>query len=269
MFISQKKYITDIMKDLKMENAKVALTPLAAYCNSNDPYSPALADPKTYMRLVGRLLYLNFTRPDLTYFVHHLSQFMQNPQRVHWNAILHVVRYLKGTMSHGLLYSAQSDLTLEAYCDADYGRCPITMRSITGFCVLLGTSLISWKSKKQTTVSRSSVEAEYRSAAAAVCELKWLSFLLQDLQQSFSLPIPLRCDNKSAIHIIQNPMFHEHTKYIEMDCHLIRDHYKQGFISPVFISAKLQLADVFTKTFSNGLLTSLLVKMDFLPQAPS
>ncbi|GAA0158433.1 transmembrane signal receptor [Lithospermum erythrorhizon] len=252
-----------------MMNAKAVVTPLASDWHPHVEDSHVLSDPTIYRRLVGRLLYLNISRPDLTFSVNLLSQFMQAPTENHWSATLHVVKYLIDTQSHGLYYAANTDLTLHAYCDADWGTCPITRGSITGFCVMLGSSLVSWKSKKQHTVSRSSTESEYRSAAATVCELKWMSYILQDLCQKVLFLITLKCDNRSAIHIIENPVFHERTKHIEMDCHLIRDHYKSGFVDPVFVSSRAQLADVFTKILPGCTMSGLLVKMAFLSQAPS
>ena len=119
------------------------------------------------------MLYLGFTRPDITHATQQLSQFLHEPHQCHWNAAIHVLRYLKNEPAKGLFYPARpgSALTIEAYCDADWAACPVTRRSITGYCVFLGGSLISWKTKKQITISRSSAEAEYRSMSTTVCEL--------------------------------------------------------------------------------------------------
>ncbi|XP_011087069.1 uncharacterized protein LOC105168633 [Sesamum indicum] len=111
-----------------------------------------------------------------------------------------------------------------------------------------GDALVSWKTKKQSTVYRSTAEAEYCSLAATVCELRWLSYILHDLSVSVILLIDLFCDNKAAVHILANPVFHESTKHIELDCHLVPDAYKEGFISPSFVPSSLQLSDVFTKS---------------------
>ncbi|KAL0443868.1 UNVERIFIED_CONTAM: Retrovirus-related Pol polyprotein from transposon RE2 [Sesamum latifolium] len=141
--------------------------------------------------------------------------------------------YLKGCPSKGLFLPSDNSLALQAYCDADWASCTDSRRPLTGFCVFLGGALVSWKTKKQSTVSRSTAEAEYRSLAAMVCELKWLSYLLTDFGISPQLPIPLYCDNKAALHILANPVFHERTKHIELDCHLVRDAYKDGFVLPI------------------------------------
>lgn len=134
---------------------------------------------------------------------------MQQPKDEHWEAALRVVRYLKGNPGQGVLLRADCNLTLYGYCDSDWASCPLTRRSLTGYFVLLGTSPISWKTKKQQTVSRSSAEAEYRSMATTVCELKWLKALLYDLGVSHSGPMRLHCDSQAALHIAANPVFHE------------------------------------------------------------
>ncbi|KAL0404350.1 UNVERIFIED_CONTAM: Retrovirus-related Pol polyprotein from transposon RE1 [Sesamum radiatum] len=126
----------------------------------------------------------------------------------------HVVRYLKSCPSKGLFLPATNSLVIKGYYDADWACCIDSRRSLIGFCIFLGDALISWKTKKQTTVSHSTAEAEYRSLATTVCELRWISYLLIDFGVTLSLPIDLFCDNKAALHILANPVFHEHTKHI-------------------------------------------------------
>lgn len=121
--------------------------------------SPFMADPERFRRLVGRLIYLTITRPELSYCVHILSQFMQQPRNEHWEGALRVVRYLKGNPGRGIFLDANCDMHLSAYSDSDYDSCPLTRHSITGYFVMIGNSPIAWKTKKQHTVSRSSVEA--------------------------------------------------------------------------------------------------------------
>ncbi|KAL6335996.1 hypothetical protein AAG906_003623 [Vitis piasezkii] len=155
-----------------------------------------LSNPESYRRLVGRLIYLAVTRPDLAYSVHILSQFMHEPRIEHWEAALRVVRYLKGTPGQGILLRADSDLSLQGWCDSDWAACPVTRRSLSGWLVFLGQSPISWKTKKQHTVSRSSAEAEYRAMAAVTCELKWLKGLLLSLGVHHPKAIKLFCDSQ-------------------------------------------------------------------------
>ena len=212
---------------------------------------------------MGRLLYLNFTRPDISHAVQQLSQFLHAPTDLHWKAAVHVLRYLKGTPSKGLFFPKDSSpITINAYSDPDWATCTDTRKSLTGYCIFLGTSLVSWKTKKQNTISRSSCEAEYRSLASTVCELLWISYILRDLKIPFSIPVSLWCVNKAAIHITENPIFHERTKHLDIDCHLVRDQYKLGFVVPKHISTKLQLADVFTKSLCNPQFQSLISKLN-------
>ncbi|KAL0424027.1 UNVERIFIED_CONTAM: Retrovirus-related Pol polyprotein from transposon RE2 [Sesamum radiatum] len=206
----------------------------------------------------------DFTRPDISFAVQQLSQYLQHPTEQHWHAALHVVRYLIGTPTTGLFFPSSNTFQLTTYVDADWGACVDSRRSVTGYCVFLGSSLISWKTKKQNTVSRFSAEAKYRAMAAGVCELQWISFLLDEFRIPVTTPIPFWCDNQAALHITANLVFHELTKHLDIDCHVVRDKYKDGFISPSFISSKLQLADIFTKSLSGPSFHSLLSKLGLL-----
>lgn len=201
----------------------------------NDKGKP-LIDPEKYRKLVGRLLYLNFTRPDISYVVQQLSQFLHCPTEIHWKAAIYVLKYLKGCPSKGLFFSKDSSpMTITAYNDSDWASCTDTRRSLTVYCIFIGSSLISWKTKKQKTVSKSSCEAECRSLAATVCKLMWISYILRDLKVKFKIPIASLCDNKSVIHITENPIFHERTKHLDIDCHLVSEQYKAGFVLPQHI----------------------------------
>jgi hypothetical protein len=158
---------------------------------------------------------------------------------------------------------------LRAYSDADRGSDPTDRKSVTGFCIFLGDSLISWKSKKQSIVSQSSTEAEYRAMASTTKEIVWLRWLLADMGVSFSHPTPMYCDNQSSIQIAHNSFFHERTKHIEIDCHLTRHHLKHGTIVLPFVSSSLQIADFFTKTHSISRFRFLVGKLSMLAVATS
>nr|XP_043633114.1 uncharacterized mitochondrial protein AtMg00810-like [Erigeron canadensis] len=250
-YLNQRKYILGLLKESGLTAAKPADTLFPSDIKLSLTSGKLLASAKSYRRLVRRLLYLTMTRPDISYPVQHLSQFVSNPTDEHMQAARHLLRYLKGTICEGLFYLVQQSLQLTWFSDADWASCVMTRRSLTGYCIFLGHSLISWKTKKQPTVSRSSTEAEYRSMAATTCELLWLSYLLTDLHVPVKLPITLFCDNKSAQLIAANPCFHERTKHLAIDVHFTRDKIEEGFLQTAHIPSKLQLAELMTKPLTH------------------
>jgi hypothetical protein len=189
---------------------------------------------------------LTNTRPDISFSVQHLSQFVSKPLVPHYTAATRILKYLKSSPPKGLFFPVSSSLKLTGYADSDWARCPETRKSITGYCVFLGSSLISWKSKKQNTVSRSSTEAEYRALASLTCEIQWLQYLFQDFKMNFSTPASVFCDSRSAIYLAHNPTFHERSKHIELDCHVIREKIQSQLIHLLPIPSSSQIADMFT-----------------------
>ncbi|GAU38555.1 hypothetical protein TSUD_320270 [Trifolium subterraneum] len=259
--LCQRKYILDLLQDTGLLAAKPCSTPMQPQIQLHKGSGILLSDPTAYRRLIGRLLYLTHTRPEISYAVSKLSQFLDSPTDAHMLAGLHILRFLKNHPGQGLFFSSSSSLTLKGFSDSDWGACPDTRRSTTGFCFFLGSSLISWKSKKQTVVSRSSSEAEYRALAQATCEGQWLLYLLQDLCIPHDSPIILYCDNKSAMHIASNPVFHERTKHIEIDCHVVRDKVQANVLHLLPVSSKEQIADIFTKSLHPGPFQTLQSKL--------
>ena len=223
-----------------------------------------LDDPTSYRRLMGKLLYLTITRPDLVYSIQVLSQFMSQPRQPHLDATTKVLHYIKSAPSQGLFFPVSSDFKLKAFCDADWATCPDTRKSVTSFCLFLVESLISWKSKKQQTISHSSAKAEYRAMAVACCEIMWIKSLLSDLQVSFSWSTLLFCDSKAALHIATNPMFHERTKHIDIDYHLVHEQIQQGVVHTFHVKSEHQLANIFTKPLGSIPFSAITSKMNLL-----
>ncbi|RVW44736.1 Retrovirus-related Pol polyprotein from transposon RE1 [Vitis vinifera] len=194
-----------------------------------------------------------------------VSQFLQTPRHLHLAAVRRIIRYVQGTSTRGLFFPAGNSTRLAAYSDADWAGCADTRRSITGWCVFLGDALISWKSKKQDRVSKSSTESEYWAMSLACSEIIWLRGLLAELDFSETDPTPLHADNTSAIQITANPVYHERTKHIEVDCHSIREAFEARAITLPHISTDLQIADIFTKALPRHrhcLLSSKLMLVD-------
>ncbi|PKU65364.1 Retrovirus-related Pol polyprotein from transposon TNT 1-94 [Dendrobium catenatum] len=248
-FLSQKHYASKLIIDAGFENCKPAPTPIAPESQKTGKISPPFHDPTLYRRLAGSLQYLSITRPDIAFATNRVCQHMQQPTDQDFKALKRLLRYIKGTLSYGLPISVGS-LELHSYSDADWASDSSDRKSISGFCTFLGPNLISWTVKKQTTVAKSSTEAEYRSLSAATSEVIWLRRLAAELHLPQPYPTTIHCDNTSAIAIAKNPVFHARTKHIEIDYHFIRQQISTGEIKLVHISSKDQVADIFTKPFS-------------------
>ena len=229
--ISQRKYNLDILTDTGMLDCKPVDTPKDPNVKLIPSQGELLRDPGRYRRLVGKLNYLTITRPNISFPVSVVSQFLQSPCDSHWDAVFRILRYIKRTPSQGVLYKNRGHTQVVGYSDADWASSPTDRRSTSGYCAFIGGNLISWKSKKQDVVARSSVEAEYRAMTLATCELIWLKHLLQELRFGKDEQMKLICDNQVALHISSNPVFHERTKHIEVDCHFIREKIASGCIS--------------------------------------
>ncbi|KAH9666221.1 protein kinase domain-containing protein [Citrus sinensis] len=253
IFLSQRKYALDILKDAGLLAGRVSHFPMEQQLRLSSTDGDLLSNPSSYRRLIGRLIYLTVTRPDIVFAVHVLSRFMHEPRTTHMDAAIRVLRYLKGSPGKGILLSSTSDLHIRGYCDADWASCPTTRRSVTGYCTFLGDSPISWKTKKQNVVSRSTAEVEYRSLADLSCELQWLKALFADLGHLQHDPMTVYCDNQSALYIAENPVYHERTKHIELDCHFVRERVQSNLLLPLHIPTSMQVADVFTKPLGHAL----------------
>jgi hypothetical protein len=177
---------------------------------------------------------------------------MHSPNTTHLQALKRILRYIKGTIDLDIHLTPCSSLTLHAFSDADWAGCPDDRRSMTGYCIFLGPNLVSWSCKKQPTVARSSAEAEYRALACAGAELTWLRSLLRELHILLHTPCHLYCDNVSATYIAANPVFHAHTKHIEIDYHFICDLITRGTLRIQFVRTENQTADIFTKGLASS-----------------
>ncbi|KAF5464172.1 hypothetical protein F2P56_014267 [Juglans regia] len=249
------------MNDSGHLGARIASFPMEQNLKLTNQDGALLFNPSAYRRLVGRLIYMTITLPDIVFAVNIFSQFMHAPCLPHMQAATRVLRYIKGSPGQGILFLSFNTLHVTAYTNLDWASCPTTRRSTTGYFIQLGTSPISWRTKKQMTVARSSAETEYRAMAVTTCEFTWLKQLLADFGISHPEPFSLHCDNQSALHIALNPVFHEHTKHIEIDCYIIRDKIRSGLFNAVHTPSHEQIADIFTKALGRELFHHFLCKL--------
>ncbi|RVW55440.1 Retrovirus-related Pol polyprotein from transposon RE1 [Vitis vinifera] len=224
--LSQRKYALDILEETGMLDCKPVDTPMDPNVKLVPGQGEPLGDPGRYRRLVGKLNYLTITRPDISFLVSVVSQFLQSPCDSHWDAVIRILRYIKSTPGQGVLYENRGHTQVVGYTDADWAGSPTDRRSTSG----------------------SSAEAEYRAMALATCELIWLRHLLQELRFGKDEQMKLICDNQAALHIASNPVFHERTKHIEVDCHFIREKIASGCVATSFVNSNDQLVDIFTKS---------------------
>ena len=228
--LCQRKFTLKLLSDTGLLACKPSNVPMDQFAKLSSGVGGDVPDPSLYRRLIGKLLYLTLTRPDISCSVHKLSQFMSAPKLPHLQAAYKILKYLKKTPGQRLFLSANSKLQLKCYCDADWVACVDTRRSISSFCIFLDESLISWKCKKQQVVSRSSAESEYRTMATITSEIVWLIALLDTFGVHHKQPAALYCDSKAALYIAANLVYHERTKHIEVDCHFIREKIQDGVI---------------------------------------
>ncbi|CAN0873749.1 Retrovirus-related Pol polyprotein from transposon TNT 1-94 [Linum grandiflorum] len=252
ILLSQKKYVNDLLDLARLSDCKPCATPMEVNLKLSKDDDGPLENPTLYRRLVGSLIYLTSTRPDLAYAVQIVSQFMGSPRQSHQTAVVRILRYLQGTRDHRMFFSSSASTQLSAFADADHAGCIDTRRSTSGWCIQYGQAFVSWRCKKQDRVSKSSTEAEYRSMSDVCSEVVWVQRLLTELGAAVSLPVRLYGDNTSAIRIATNPVLHDRTKHIETHIHYIRDLVHDGIVQLFYITSEDQLADLLTKPLSTS-----------------
>lgn len=247
LFLSQNKYAEEIIERAGMSHCQPCPTPIATKGKLSSSAGAIYDDPTNYCRLASALQYLTLTRPDISYAVQQVCLFMHAPKVQHMDALKRILRYVQGTINYGMHLYKSTVQSLVSYTDADWGGCPDTRRSTSGYCVFLGDNLISWSSKRQPTLSRSSAEAEYRGVANVVSESCWIRNLLLELHCPIHKATLVYCDNVSAIYLSGNPVQHQRTKHIEMDIHFVREKVKRGEVRVLHVPSRYQIADIFTK----------------------
>jgi hypothetical protein len=227
-FLSQSSYALEVLERAGMHNCKPVTTPAETSAKPSRIDGELLKDASWYRSMAGALQYLTLTRPDIAYAVQQVCLHMHAPTVTHAGLLKRILRYLKGTVSLGIHLFAAPTPTITAYTDADWAGCPDTRRSTSGYAIFIGDSIVSWSSKRQTTVSRSSAEAEYRGVANAVSECTWLRQLLRELHCDVPKATVAYCDNISSVYMARNPVHHRRTKHIEIDIHFVREKVALG-----------------------------------------
>ncbi|GJR24587.1 putative ribonuclease H-like domain-containing protein [Tanacetum coccineum] len=248
IFISQDKYVAEILKKFDLVSVKTTITPMETKVALTKDEEAVDVDVHLYRSMIGSLMYLTASRPDIMFVVCACSRFQVTPKTSHLNAVKRIFKYLKGKPNLGLWYPRESPFDLEAFSDSDYGGSNLDRKSTIGGCQFLGQRLISWQCKKQTIVATSTTEAEYVAAANCCGQVLWVQNQLLDYGFNF-MNTKIHIDNESTICIVKNPVYHSKTKHIEIRHHFIRDCYEKKLIRVEKIHTDLNVADLLTKPF--------------------
>ncbi|KAJ9557270.1 LOW QUALITY PROTEIN: hypothetical protein OSB04_011884 [Centaurea solstitialis] len=251
IFINQSKYVATMLQKFGMNDAKPASTPMETHKHLTADVEGEEVDVHQYRSMIGSLMYLTASRPNIMFAVCVCARFQVRPKESHLHAVKRIFKYLKGQPKLGLWYPYDNSFDLVAYTDSDYGGANLDRKSTSGGCQFLGGRLVSWQCKKQTTVSQSTTEAEYIAASQCCSQVLWIQNQMQDYGLSF-LQTPIYIDNNSAISIVNNPVKHSKTKHIEIKYHLIRDCNEKKLIQVQKVHTDDQYADLFTKAFDVG-----------------
>ncbi|GJY94131.1 putative ribonuclease H-like domain-containing protein [Tanacetum coccineum] len=265
IFISQDKYVVEILKKFDFMNVKHASTPIESHKPLVKDEEAADVDVHLYRSMIGSLMYLTASRPDIMFVVCACSRFQVTPKTSHLHAVKRILRYLKGKPKLGLWYPRESSFDLVAYSDSDYGGANLDRKSTIGGCQFLGHRLISWQCKKQTIVATSTTEAEYVAAANCCGQVLWIQNQMLDYGFNF-MNTRIYIDNESTICIVKNPVFHSKTKHIEIGHHFIRDAYKKKLIQVLKIHIDNNVADLLTKAFDVSGFQFLVVTIGMINQ---
>ncbi|KAG7551025.1 Zinc finger CCHC-type [Arabidopsis thaliana x Arabidopsis arenosa] len=252
IFVGQQGYARRIVEKFGVHEGKTRTTPMDVNIKLRRDEGSLLPDARPYRALVGSLLYLTITRPDIAFAVGLVSRFMQAPMKPHLEAAKKILKYVKTTLGMGLVYKYNAKISLHGFTDADFGGDLDDRKSTSGYVFLCGNTSISWCSKKQPTVSLSTTEAEYKASTLAAQECIWLRRLFEDLFEPINKPVAIYGDNQSAIKLANNPVFHARTKHIELEHHFIREKVLDGTIEALEVRSEDNVADIFTKSLPKG-----------------
>ena len=263
IFICQSKYVRDLPKKYHLEDSSPAKTPMATATKLDKDESGKKVDITAYRGMIGSLLYLTASRPDIMFATCLCARFQADPRESHLIDVKRIFRYLKGSPNLGIWYPKDTDFNLVGYTDSDYAGCRIDRKSTSGSCQFLGRRLVSWYSKKQHSASTSTTEAEYIAAGSCCAQILWMRNQLQDYGLVLN-KIPIMCDNMSAIAISNNHVQHSRMKHIDIRYHFLREHVMSGTVELHFVPTEQQLADIFTKPLDETTFSRLVSELGML-----
>jgi hypothetical protein len=223
----QAKYTKDIVRKFKMEDSKAMATPMSTTISLDADEEGEDVDQKEYRSMIGSLLYLTATRPDIQFSVCLYARFQASPKTSRQQAVKHIFSYLRHTPDFGLWYSASSSLALHGFSDADFAVCRLDRKSTFGTSNFLGSSLVSWSSRKRSSVAQSTTKVEYVAATSCFSQLVWITYTMTDFGEEYT-HVPLQCDSTSAISVEKNPVLHSKTKHIEVRYHFLKTTLRKG-----------------------------------------
>ena len=261
--VKLKKMMSVKLKKFDMDKAKPIKTPMPTNGHLDLDQGGKDIDQKVYRSMIGSLLYLCASRPDIMLSVCMCARFQANPKECHLMAVKRIFWYLVHTPNLGLWYPKGSTFELLGYSDSDYAGCKVTRKSTTGTCQFIGRSLVSWSSKKQNSVALSTAEAKYVAAGACCVQLLWMKQTLKDFGCELT-KISLLCDNESAIKLANNPVNHSWTKHIDIWHHFLRDHKAKGDIVIHHESTEKQLANIFIKPLDESRFCALRSELNII-----
>ncbi|XP_019149918.1 PREDICTED: uncharacterized protein LOC109146716 [Ipomoea nil] len=250
-----------------MTGVKEVATPMNMTLDLHAATSLAF-DATIYRQAIGRLQYLAITRPEISFAVNHLAQYMAAPTELQWQSVKRVLRYLKGTLHYGLHFRGGHSLSLVAYSDSDWGGARDGGRSTTAYVVYFGPNVVSWRSVKQRCVSRSSTEVEFRALANAAAEVMWIQNLLRELGIRLPSSPALVTDNMSATYVCKNPVFHSRMKHLALDYFFVREQVVSGSLRVRYVRSSEQVADLLTKPLGRHLFSVFRSKIGLTDGAP-
>ncbi|GJR50781.1 retrovirus-related pol polyprotein from transposon TNT 1-94 [Tanacetum coccineum] len=267
IFIKQAKYALETLKKYGMDLSDPVDTPMVDRLKLDEDLMGIPVDQTRFRGMVGSLMYLTASRPDLVFAVCMCARYKAKPTKKHFEAIKRVFRYLKGTINMGLWYPKDNAMSLTAYADADHAGCQDSRRSTSGSAQFLGDRLVSWSSKKQRSTAISTTEAEYIAMSGCCAQILWMRSQLKDYGFDFN-KIPLYCDNKSAISLCCNNVQHSRSKHIDIRHHFIREQVENRVVELYFVETNYQLADILTKALPRERFKFLLPRLGMKSLTP-